>query len=689
ENEEDFMMGKPPIQQDYALFLKFEHVGDRDDFIRAEDADRLRTSRKSQQCVELAVIGSGVPIKLSFSRGKVLKFKACLLGERIDTLCTLTNDSELLPLTFNFRKISHFSACPAKGKVQLGGSQDVIFSFAPHQIGTFKMKQVIEFIGQTTESFVSLKTKVFQEMSLSLTGVCKSVTNAVVLKVSPGITPWVSNPTGHYVHVAPDEKENYIGFTRASMANATQIGIHSQQKVGILEKDVQIAFPNDRSASIRPSDRQKKYRTIFTKVERYSYVDPDFAFTDEEEAKRQIHKEHYAKYIVGIREQRVKEEQDREFEELNNPVDIGLKSACGLVPPKISLKELIQSQLKPQITPSSKGCLLTTQKLASEEQRSLFREFTEGLSAIPIGAQEKEECSLKLTPKQLHQVVIGPSLIEFGQVCICSISERQMYIINNLPKFIWVQLEIDCKELQQTSPLSHVLPPTSKTRIPVVLETTTLGDFKKSINYTVNTRHTGHVMVTSTVVPVALDLSTEELILKPIPGLLIESGFRTTLTLYNRRNHPADFCWKPKIRDKGIAFSIRPARGTVEEFSDLDCEVVWHPGFSSPEEGEFSLFVQGGSTLKLNCIAQLGTISVQFTEEKILFSQTPLGITTWKPAFLQNKGNNHAYFQLLDMTPVPGMTVVPSQGVIPVGGIAKIDIFFTPNEIFKFDSKLE
>nr|XP_033803452.1 cilia- and flagella-associated protein 47 isoform X2 [Geotrypetes seraphini] len=687
-NEEDIVMGKPPSQQDYAMFLRFEPVGSRNNLIHYEADDSLKTSMKGNQYVELAVVGSVVPVKLSFSRGKVLKFKSCLLGERIDTLCTLKNNSTFLPLTFNFRRISHFSVSPMKAKVQPRGSQDVIFSFAPHQIGTFKMKQVIEFIGDIAEGFLALKTKVFYEMSLTLTGVCKSVTNPVLLKINPGITPEVSNPTGLYVHVPPTEKEQFIGFTRASMAVATQIGIHSHQKDD-MEKNVRLAFPNDRSASIRPSDRRKKYRTIFTKVERYTYVDPDFAFTDEEQAKREVHKELYAKYIVSLRERRIKEQEDREFKELNNPVDIGIKPACGLEPPKLFVKELSTVQQKPQITPISKGCLLTTGELASEELKSLTREFSEGLNAIPISPRETIDCTLKLTPKQLHQIIIGPSLIDFGEVCKSSVSEKQMYIINNLPTYIWVQFEIDCKELQQTSPLSHVVPPMSKTRIPVVLEITTLGQFKKSINYTINTKHTGHVIVIATVGTVTLELSTEELILKPIPGLLVETGFRTTVTLYNRKNHPADFSWKPQIRDKGISFSIRPARGTVEAYRDLECEVVWHPGFSSPEVGEFILLVQGGSPLKLNCIAQLGTSNVQFTEERVLFNQIPLGITTQKSAFLQNKGSNHAYFQLLDLNPVPRMNIVPSQGVIPIGGVAKIDITFTPNGVIKFDAKVE
>merc|ERR1712087_946889 len=82
----------------------------------------------------------------------------------------------------------------------------------------------------------------------------------------------------------------------------------------------------------------------------------------------------------------------------------------------------------------------------------------------------------------------------------------------------------------------------------------------------------------------------------------------------------------PIVGDLGTAFSIRPATGTVEAFSSLDCEVVFHPSFSAPEDGEFSLQVVGAGAspaaasqlqqlqqhlvapLKLRCVARNGPI---------------------------------------------------------------------------------
>lgn len=45
--------------------------------------------------------------------------------------------------------------------------------------------------------------------------------------------------------------------------------------------------------------------------------------------------------------------------------------------------------------------------------------------------------------------------------------------------------------------------------------------------------------------------------------------------------------------------------GTVEPYSELDCEVVWHASFSSPQEGDFDLYCFDGNIQRLHCIAKV------------------------------------------------------------------------------------
>ena len=59
--------------------------------------------------------------------------------------------------------------------------------------------------------------------------------------------------------------------------------------------------------------------------------------------------------------------------------------------------------------------------------------------------------------------------------------------------------------------------------------------FNRSVTYTVNNYHKHHVTVLAEVVPVALELSTEELVLKPSFGLPAEAGEHLILSKFSNK----------------------------------------------------------------------------------------------------------------------------------------------------------
>lgn len=101
--------------------------------------------------------------------------------------------------------------------------------------------------------------------------------------------------------------------------------------------------------------------------------------------------------------------------------------------------------------------------------------------------------------------------------------------------------------------------------------------FSRSVSYSVNQRHPGQILVQAQVVPLALDLSTTLLVLRPIPTLLAQSGYRSSVTLRNQRNHAAEFTWRPVVTEGGILFSIRPATG-AKCAAQFQCSWAWVPG---------------------------------------------------------------------------------------------------------------
>ncbi|MEJ1281358.1 putative gene 7173 [Cricetulus griseus] len=70
----------------------------------------------------------------------------------------------------------------------VGEELNVICSFVPHQIGVFKVKQVIEIIGPVAdENLRSLSMKPFHYINLEFNSVCKAYTKKVGVKINPGV----------------------------------------------------------------------------------------------------------------------------------------------------------------------------------------------------------------------------------------------------------------------------------------------------------------------------------------------------------------------------------------------------------------------------------------------------------------------------------------------------------------------
>ncbi|XP_045850701.1 cilia- and flagella-associated protein 47 [Meles meles] len=670
----------PSHRQDYALFLRFESVGSKDGFLRDDNSKTMKSDRF--QKVELALTGTGLPVLLQFDPGKVLNFPPCFMGEHSELLCIMQNRSNSLPVMYRFQKTAHFKIDPERGKIDEGCIQNVTCSFIPHQVGVFKVKQLIEIIGLVADENLQSSLKPFHQIYLDFKSICKPSTKKVVMRLNPGISPLVTNPTGQFV---VRDLPKYKDCAPVTMLQSAMTRLHNHRISKESMKGAVIAFPNDRATSIKSGDQRKLFRTIFTKIPRYNYVDPDYAYTKFEKMEKQAHVNYYERYIKHLRSVRLRKQAERECMYSYNDTDIGLQPASGLKSPSLSETE-IEEELcsgKCLIKPNQ---LLNTRNIDSKETKALKRKVLKGLKSEPSTPHEKHDCSLILTPKQIHQVIVGPSVLNFGDICVNSTNTRLLHVINMLPMHILIHLDINLEELQKTNQFSYVIPPTASTYISMVFESPTIGKFWKSFTFTVNNVPGGHILVMAVVMPVKLELSSNELVLRP-QGFSMKTCFMGTVRLYNHQNYFAKFEWQPVITKRGMAFSIRPAKGTVEPYSSLECEVTWLPGFSSPERGEFVLHVNEGNTLTLKCVAHLGHTKVVFLEPRILFSNSPQGLTTWRKAILHNVGQNHAYFKICDQSLLPTMNIVPSQGVIPFGGLTVLNISCTPTVAEKFDTR--
>lgn len=74
---------------------------------------------------------------------------------------------------------------------------------------------------------------------------------------------------------------------------------------------------------------------------------------------------------------------------------------------------------------------------------------------------------------------LGPSVLNFGDICVNSINTHRLHVVNMLPKYILLHLDVNLKELQKTKQFSYVIPPSASTHISVIFHSSTAGKFWK------------------------------------------------------------------------------------------------------------------------------------------------------------------------------------------------------------------
>ncbi len=95
----------------------------------------------------------------------------CPQNERRDYNLTIKNKNEDLAVDFNFTKVAHFHAVPAKGKLLPGTEHTINISFQPKNFGVFNNIQMdLELLGGLYKIPIKLQgscTKVQKKDSLT------------------------------------------------------------------------------------------------------------------------------------------------------------------------------------------------------------------------------------------------------------------------------------------------------------------------------------------------------------------------------------------------------------------------------------------------------------------------------------------------------------------------------------------
>lgn len=142
-----------------------------------------------------------------------------------------------------------------------------------------------------------------------------------------GLKPLIANEVGINVSTTQDSLQRF--HPRAAVLNSTHDTTHQKRASNSYLnnfKKHKVSFPNDRARSIGPFNREDSFmyvcktekkeitksnriyysifRTPFTREERYNYVDPDYAYTDDERKQIEMHENAYNQLFDEQRFQR-------------------------------------------------------------------------------------------------------------------------------------------------------------------------------------------------------------------------------------------------------------------------------------------------------------------------------------------------------------------------------------------------
>lgn len=688
---------KPPQRRDYAVFLFFEQLG-----------NHRRT--------ELAITGTALPVLLKIEPN-VMEFEGCEIGQKKEMNAVVYNDSELKSIKFKFPKVANYVVHPATGRIPPRSCRNVVVSFVPHQMGTFKNILNCEVIDKMIDHRNPLVVfdKAITQVPVKLFGSAIAITTTSVPKYTgaisslagelprnfvPGTTPYLTNEVGLNVNTTVATLKPFV--PKAAVQNSVNDRLHKHQnseKIAAGAADsYKIAFPNDRAKSIAPYSRNDKYKTLLTGVDRYNYVDPDYAYTEEEREQIEKHKAIYKQYIDNLKFYRAEKERNKEFFAFNNFPSNGLKPGCGLKDQRLTLNDMFMEQHKNKqvnFQVNSNWQLLTTDEIVLKEKQ-MKNTTPKAPVQLSISNREKERVSVQLTPTQIYKIIVTPQIIDFGEVCVKSTCSKNLEFFNTLDQPIFVELENDCNELRQTSPLAQLIPPQTKGTFTIVFESELVQSFQRSISYRINYSYRHHIIVLGESKLPCLKLSknskegslTEHVVLHQIHGAQPDLCYRSNITIMNPYNATAEFTWMPIYGEQGTAFSIRPASGTIEPFKDIDCEIVWHGSYLAPLTGTFSLNVTGGESSTLTCEAKLGQTQLQFISRRANFGRIAINMTETKTFYLTNNGTHNAYFHVLDTKPIHGMIITPTFGMAALNTLTPIKVEMTPTDILKFDARV-
>ena len=629
-----------------------------------------------------------------------LNFDECHIKEKKMIQIVITNKNEELPVDFSFNKIPHFTVEPMKGKIKPSYKNDlgqitVNIYFHPENIGIFSDFLILKYINN------------MYEIPIKIYGTCKSFnfgnkmpenminyTKRLLSSKNFKNERYNNSLNKNNIKASFSFKKNISDFSEAQLVpddiamdytKKPYVRIDQSTRLQKLYKNQlnQILKKIGKNNDLKTIQNNKSKKLFNPRNEIIKKFTENFKIYEKLSNQRSlanlnIVKMRRARKILKpmtIKSVSLSSLFNEEYHKEKNTITTELMSLKGnrLESPKLILPEpsdklwvaapigqyepaYMEQNIKKDIGKTPDDMYEESEFKKKSLSNDGYYNFNiyqikngkeEKGGDIPRTHQEIRECSMELNGEELQKIQVGTKEINFGQIFINSEISKTFWIKNNLRTHIFVRIEIDqnFKELQRSSPLSHVISPYETYGFKISIFSNSVKKSVFPVKYIINYKHIFNLKVCADIIMAKLDIqnSLNKFVFKyeKIDKDKVEMSVIQKLKLFNGGNAPVSINFE---EPKEQVFNIIPLKEIIPPKKEKEISISFNPFESLIQKEKYF------DTLKMNIIngepmlfpveAYVPIVSISFLnvveENTIVFDLVLTGVPTSKFFSLKN-----------------------------------------------------
>ena len=581
----------------------------------------------------------------------MLRFGGCAVNDRRDILVTIVNKSASVT-AFEFSKLAHFKVSVESGKLQAFQSISVIFSFTPTQLGSFK--NVIRL--SLAEGISTIELKVLAEADQ--TGKKTMVGGVDAL------------PEDFHKALKFVDPEEIAAMRQAKKEGRRMLSGTNTAPFHPLQDDK--TFFSNSSSKVRDE--------IYALDDSFDHKD----LSDEHPFKmRQAHNRTYTQFLQQAHATRLEAKREAARQRLvqrggpdrGDPYGVDMGMDRGLEEPDLKVP-LAGEPLWLKNRTDGAGGGGNRSRIPTDENRLIQKKYP----SVAATAAEMRDCAAELSLEDLVLLPSSHKTIDFGRVCVGSVTAKSFCITNDFSQSVLVRVESFEAESKQSKPEVQIVPPGCVAGFDIYFTSKLLGKYKKSFSYKVNGHHSYTIGIAAEVVPIELEMNKTEMVME-FPEDSVEPSLSQDLFLKNPGNAVADFLW-----GSSGAFVCKPDKGSINPGQVAIISIIWTPSGDKRNKEELALNVTGGVDKTLTVSGIIKEVKAGFEEKKLSLGLVAVGAETKLKTTIKNSGQNSAVFFVDHLDERLGIRVTPEKGIIPAGESLKLEVLVVPKSAQNYEN---